>query len=58
MWFVHLNPLRGRLRLRGREAPETSLVWPPLLKNLRRLAALVGRPPSPEVCALRSVGVA
>jgi len=60
MRFAHLKRILrlGRLRLRGPRGAQDEFVLAAIAQNLRRLAALVTRPPPAEVLALRSVGVA
>jgi hypothetical protein len=59
MRFAHLKRILrlGRLRLRGPRGAQDEFVLAAIAQNLRRLAAVVARPP-PRLCALRSVGVA
>jgi transposase len=60
MRFAHLKRILrlGRLRLRGPRGAQDEFILAAIAQNLRRLAALVARPPPAEFCALRSVRVA
>jgi hypothetical protein len=56
MRFAHLKRILrlGRLRLRGPRGAQNEFILAAIAQNLRRLAALVARPPPSEVLCMRS----
>jgi hypothetical protein len=60
MRFAHLKRILklGRLRLRGPRGAQDEFVLAAIAQNLRRLAALVARPPPARLFVSRSIGVA